>query len=313
MQNSKFSTILALLIVGTLVLSACSETLTEPISEPLAEMAAPMGNMPTSSMYVAGQQAAAPAAAQPNAFPCQRGERILVIQDNVPWYDPGYSHSMGANVEELIQQQMRFCVINSSQIGTTNLGRYGMIVISAAQSQTFYNNLFPGGVVHPDVTAFVRGGGRLSAFLTDRASGPGSGGSWGGDSFVGGLRYVGVSSSNNNIVAPWHSIIKDSRPCPGSNCARIIDDGTYNDLDDWSSSSHGYFTNLPGHTTVILDNGSGRPVMVEYPFGQGKVIATMTTTEWRYVGSFGSARPQNKKLTANDIAYQYGRRFNGRR
>ncbi len=43
--------------------------------------------------------------------------------------------------------------------------------------------------------------------------------------------------------------------------------------------------------------------MVEYPFGAGRVIATLTTTEWRYVGDFGSL-PQNKKLLANDIAYQ---------
>jgi hypothetical protein len=83
-----------------------------------------------------------------------------------------------------------------------------------------------------------------------------------------------------------------------------VDAGTENDLDGWNFSSHGYFINLPEDTMEILvtpNEGGPAPVMIEYPFGAGKVIASLTTSEWRYVGATGTA---NKKLLANEIAYQ---------
>jgi hypothetical protein len=234
---------------------------------------------------------------------CVGGEAVLLIQNNVPWFAPGNQHPLGANVTELLAQGKNFCMINSSQIGATNLAQFSEILISGAQNQTFYNDLFPGGVVHPAISAFVHGGGILSASLVDRASGPGNGGSWVNRAFVGGLRQVPTGSGNNNIVAAAHPIITDALPCLSGNCAPIVDAGIWNDLDGWGSSSHGYFTDLPAGTTTILDDGAGRPVFIEYQAGGGVVIASMTTTEWRYVGNFGSL-PQNLKLLANDIAYQ---------
>lgn len=297
MTNRSFFPLAALLLAATLVLNACNEAPTIP--EPQAEA-------PASSLFQEGDPVVAPSASKTNQFPCAGGETVLLIQDNVPWFDPGFPHGMGANVEELIQQQKNFCVITSSQIGATNLALYGVVIISGAQTQAFYDNLFPGGVVHPSVSAYVQGGGILSAFLSDFASGPGAGGNWSGDTFVGGVTHTTAFDQNNNIAAPAHPIITDALPCPGGNCAPIVDAGTHNDLDNWNSSNHGFFTNLPGGTTVILVDSQNQPVMVEYPFGNGTVIATMTTTEWRYVGNFGGL-PQNKKLTANDIAYQCAR------
>jgi len=194
-------------------------------------------------------------------------------------------------------------MISSQDIGTTNLAQFGEILISAAQTQTFYNNLFPGGVVHPAITAYVQGGGILSANLTDSASGPGNGGDWFGETFVGGVQHIFSPSNDDNIAAPSHPIIADALPCPGGHCAAIVDVAPLNDLDDWGFSDHGFFTNLPGGTIVILTQAGGQPVTIEYPFGAGKVIATLTTTEWRYAGDFGGL-PQNLKLLANEIAYQ---------
>ena len=259
---------------------------------------------PTSSVY---DGVGEPGLVQtPSPIPCVDGETVALIQDNVPWWvtwkdqDP-----LGANVNELKAQGKDFCILNSEEIESTNLGQFGEILISAAQNQTFYDNIFPDGEVHPALTAYVEGGGILSANLTDYASGPGNNGNWSGDEFVGGVLHVKIFYEDNSIAAPTHPIIAGALPCPSGNCGTIVDEGEQNDLDSWYRSSHGYFTNLPPGTIVILTqrdvtgDGNPEPVMIEYPFGKGLVIATLTTTEWRY-----SYLGPNLKLLANEIAYQ---------
>ena len=68
-------------------------------------------------------------------------------------------------------------------------------------------------------------------------------------------------------------------------------------------ASHNHFENLPVGTTVILDDGDGDAVAVEYNHGAGVIIANGLTDAWRYAG-FGPPGFQNLKFIANDIAYQ---------
>jgi hypothetical protein len=261
-----------------------------------------------SSAYTGGEEQRAMMTQQalPPDYICTGDEKVLLIQDNVPWAAPG--DILGANVDELLAQGIDFCIINSADIGSWVLGQFSWILIAGAQNQGFYDNLFPGGgtseLVHPALVAYVQAGGILSANLTDHSSGPGANGNWDDDTFVGGLQHVAASfRQDNGIADPTHLIITaDGLSCPSGNCGTIQDTGPKNDLDDWGWSSHGYFTSLPVGTTVILTDTDG-PVMIEYPFGAGKVIATLSTIVWRYVGGFGGL-PQNKKLLANEIAYQ---------
>ncbi|MEG1636347.1 MAG: hypothetical protein RR324_02425 [Cellulosilyticaceae bacterium] len=239
----------------------------------------------------------------PRAITCTGNETVLLIQDNVPWYAGGGQDPLGANVTELLDQGKNFCMISSSDIATTNLSNYKEIIISAAQSQAFYDNLFPGGTISKDIADFVKYGGILSANLTDNASGPGAGGNWAAYTFLSNVQHVLDYTDDDSIADPTHPIITGTLPSPSGNCGPIVDVAVHNDLDGWGFSSHGYFTNLPTNTTVIITDTSNRPVMVEYPYGKGVVIATLTTTEWRYAGGIGNL-PQNKKLLANEIAYQ---------
>lgn len=149
----------------------------------------------------------------------------------------------------------------------------------------------PNGVILASIEDFVRNGGVLSANLAWAES------SAAGATFVGGLKYEGSYTDNNNIVNSSHPIITAALPCFGGNCGQIIDNGYQNDLDGWDSSSHGYFTNLPAGTGVILVDGQNRPVMIEYPYGKGTVVVTFSTVEWQY--GYGG-----RKLLANELAYQ---------
>ncbi|MDP4010474.1 MAG: hypothetical protein Q8P37_01275, partial [Candidatus Spechtbacteria bacterium] len=237
----------------------------------------------------------------PSPIPCTGGEDAALIQDNVPWFAPTDQDPLGANITELKAQNIDFCVINSSEVGTVNLSQFPEIIISAAQVQSFYNNIFTGGTAHSALTNYVQNGGILSANLTDNASGPGAGGNWDGRTFIGGLTHVHNSLNDNAISAPNHPIITGQ--FGGTNGGLVVDTGQFQDLDGWNSSSHGFFTNLPPNTTNIIVDSLNRPIMIEYSFGSGKVIASQVTNEWRYVGNFGGL-PQNKKLLANEIGYQ---------
>lgn len=225
---------------------------------------------------------------------CTGGEDILLIQDIIPWGAP-----VGEIVTELNAQGKNFCMITSNQLGSTNLSKYKEIIISEAQTQQFYNNLFPGGVIHQAITDYVMNGGILSANLTDNAGW--GGGSWIGYTFIGGVQHVESYDDNNNIADSNHPIITGNVPCVSGNCGQIVDIGLRNDLDGWNYSSHGFFTNLMLGATIIIVDSQNRPVMIEYSFGNGKVITNLTTIEWRYSTNF---YPKNKKLLANEIAYQ---------
>jgi hypothetical protein len=238
-------------------------------------------------------------------LPCVGGESLLLIQDNVPWAAGEDQHTLGANVTELIAQGTSFCAVNSEAAAAMELSRFSTVVISAAQAQAFYDNLFPVGSVHPAITSFVERGGVLVANLADVASGPGNNGNWAGDAFVGGLRRVTAFRNDNAIAHGSHPIIAGPSECPSGNCAEIRDILVRQDLDNWLHSSHGYFTALPAGTTVLLTqpdatrDGEPEPIMVEYPVGQGRVIASMVTSEQRYSGD----KARSLKLLANELAY----------
>lgn len=51
-------------------------------------------------------------------------------------------------------------------------------------------------------------------------------------------------------------------------------------------SSHTYFTNLPENAISILEDAYGRPTLVEYPIGDGYIIASGLTWEYTYVRNF---------------------------
>lgn len=218
---------------------------------------------------------------------CTGNETVLLIQDNPSWYYYGFN-SMN---EELEAQGVNFCTISSDQVSSIDLSRFKEIIIPSAQYQPYYSNIMPNGVILLSIEEFVRSGGILSANLAWAES------SAAGATFVGGLKYQASYSNNDNITNSSHPIITATLPCFGGNCGQILDQGYRNDLDGWNSSSHGYFTNLPRGTGVILTDENNNPVMIEYPYGRGMVVVTFSTVEFQY--GLGE-----KKLLANELAYQ---------
>jgi hypothetical protein len=243
-------------------------------------------------------------AVNPTTFPCDSSKTVLLIQDDPPRFSASNHDPNGADVNELMAQNLPFCMISSDQLGSTNLAQFSEIIIASTQNQAFYDNLFPDGSIDPSISDWVQHGGVLSANLADCASG----GSWSftscGDSsssytFLGGVTHVVFFSNDNSIISQSHPIITGQ--FGGTDGGQIVDDSCLQDLDCWQYASHGYFTNLPAGTTIILSESNG-PVFIEYRYGDGLVIATTTSIEWRY--DYFQQDFQNLKLLANEIGYQ---------
>jgi hypothetical protein len=200
---------------------------------------------------------------------------------------------------------MPFCVISSNQLGATNLSRFSEIIIASTQNQAFYDNIFPGGSIDPNLSRWVQRGGVLSANLADCAAGgswsytPCGSGSSSSYTFLGGVTHVVSFTNDNKITTQSHPIITGQ--FGATNGGRITDDSCLKDLDCWYQASHGYFTNLPADTTIILTESNG-PVFIEYRYGDGLVVATTTSIEWRY--DYFQQNYQNLKLLANELGYQ---------
>ncbi|HYY90497.1 MAG TPA: hypothetical protein VE955_00750 [Candidatus Dormibacteraeota bacterium] len=239
---------------------------------------------------------------------CDGSTLVLLIQDVTPWPGSTSHDPSGADFNELMAQNIPFCMISSSQLSTINLNQFREIIIPSAQNQPFYDNLFPNGSFSSEISSWVAHGGVLSANLADCASAPDAGGGWSFSAcstaassytFVGGVGHVGDFSDDNNIVTSSSPVVTGQYG--GNDAGQIVDNGCLQDLDCWASSSHAYFTDLPDGTTVILSEQNG-PVFIEYGYGDGLVIATTTSIEWRY--DYFQQNFQNPKLLANEIGYQ---------
>jgi hypothetical protein len=256
---------------------------------------------------------------------CVSSQTVLLIEDAAPWYNGTDATFLGADATELTAQNKNWCGINSSQLAGTNLAQFNEIMIPSDQPQAFYNNLFPEGAINSALATWVSAGGVLSANLADcgwQASSWSSASECAGSTslesylFVGGLTHVQEYDNTNNIVAPTDPVIADGLPCPSGNCAPVVNTGPLTDLDDWYWSSHGYFASLPKGTTTIITDSAGNPVSIEYPYGSGRVIATLNSLEWMYEGApyyyscetdctpGSPSETPDKKLLANEISYQ---------
>jgi hypothetical protein len=134
----------------------------------------------------------------------------------------------------------------------------------------------------------VSNGGFLDLRLTDQGW---NGGNWDGLVMPGGLSKTSVYLQNVSINLPLHPIL---------NNPFLVEDV---ELDGWLYSAHGYFHEYPtGAKKILLYPVANEPVMLEFMYGSGFIVATMQTIEWN----------ENKNLTRileNMILYNPGAGF----
>ena len=179
-------------------------------------------------------------------------KQVLIVADGLPW---GYDviapllASMGASVTQ----------IPSSQIASSNLNSYGVIVVPSVQSSSFYANYRANKA---KFDSYVQAGGMLEFHCATQ-----------GDTFsLPGGAIVNYGASPTNYV------INRSHP---------ITSGVDSILNG-SSASHTWFSNVPANAATLIKNASNQPTLITYSLGLGTVIATGMTWEFYYPSGLGN-------------------------
>jgi PKD repeat protein len=227
------------------------------------------------------------------------GSDVLIIQDAYTW---GMYFSPDAAVcEEL---GLSYDLVTSATFGTLSLStllQYKAIILMADQPGSFYDNLY---AYRGKLADYVSNGGVLSAviycgwinYLVTQQ-------------FLPGGVILNFEYCDDVDFSPTHYLIANpNRP------VSLMGPWGYNTIiDNIYYASSFYFTNLPAGAIIVASDVHGHCVIVEYPFGNGKVLAVGIPIQWFYryklgLGGTGCEPPwdgaNNLRLLYNEIEYQ---------
>ena len=183
---------------------------------------------------------------------------VAIFQDAYPW---GYN-----STDDILDMYgISYDIYNSSDFGLVDLSPYQKVIISSYQSQAFYNSL-DGNVSWFE--SYAAGGGILEIHACDSTTGA----NWHGSYLMpGGLDATPLLLNDVDINLVQHPV--------------ILNPYTVNDtaLDGWGSSAHGHFDTFPlGSREILQHTGTSDPILLEFAFGKGYIIASMQTLEYAY-------------------------------
>lgn len=195
------------------------------------------------------------------AHASQDNGKVLLIEDNLPWKSTA-NHSILSSVTS-------YKKVTTKQFLETDLSQYTVIMFANDQAFSTYENY---AKFKEYLEAFVSLGGVLIFGACDSG--------WANGKLVEELPG-GVTKGNNllyrNTIADRTHPIVTGRY---SNGVSLVDADLYNNY-----CSHVYFNenSLPQGSDVIIRGTDGKPTLVEYPWGKGKVIASGLTWEHNYI------------------------------
>ncbi|MCK6530634.1 putative metal-binding motif-containing protein [Myxococcota bacterium] len=185
--------------------------------------------------------------------------RVALFQDLAPW-------SVASNEEVFGDAGISFTVFTSLQMGVVSLTTYDKVVIPSDQPPDFYSELESYAWWFE---AWLDGG--CCRVLEVHGADEGwNGGVW--DAMgPAGLSTGGEDTNDVTVVTAGHRFLTTPYSITSSS------------LDGVGSSAHGTIqTTLPGETIVVKDAASNFPVLIEFPYGDGWVIASTLTLEFAY-------------------------------
>ena len=200
--------------------------------------------------------------------PARPEANILLVQDRLPWTE-------NVNTLLLARLQSNGYITGWDQTTTANfesvdLSAYNVIFVANDQTTATYNQL---ARFNERITEFATAGGVVVYGACDHG--------WAGGNISyalpGGVIKGNYYSYRNYIVDGTHNVVTGVLT-DGKSLTDALLYSTY--------SSHTYFTSLPEDASVILADANGRPTLVEYPLGDGYVIASGLTWEYTYVRDF---------------------------
>jgi len=179
---------------------------------------------------------------------------VALFMDTRPW---------GQRVIEdiLSSHNIPFEILNSSAMGNIDLSQYAKVVIPSVQSGEFITTLWDN---NDWFEAYVEAGGVLELHTANRSPGNVE-----NKRYPGGL-YLSEDDVNDlEIQSRFHPIV-----CVPTQIEADM-------LDNWRSSTWGYFSAMPENTLPItIHADKGYPTTVQVQLGNGLIIATQQLVEW---------------------------------
>ena len=200
---------------------------------------------------------------------------VAIFRDRLPW-------DLNMTEPVLVKYGISYTLYNSSDFGSVDLSSFDKVIIPSDQTQDFLDRLSGNSTWFE---SYVANGGMLDLRLTDRGW---ASSNWDGLVMPGGLNKTFVYLQDVSINLPLHPLL---------NSPFLVEDI---ELDGWLYSAHGYFHDYPADAKkILLYPAANEPVMLEFKYGSGFIVATMMTIEWN----------ENKNLTRileNMILYDPG-------
>jgi peptidoglycan hydrolase-like protein with peptidoglycan-binding domain len=223
---------------------------------------------------------------------------VLILQDVYTW---GMSVSPDAAACEDLG--ISYDLVTSTNFATMPLStllQYKAVILMSDQPKSFYDNLY---AHRQKIADYVSDGGVLSAVIYH---------GWNDyivtQQFLPGGVTLNYERTEDVDFSPTHYLISNpDRP------VSLMGPWGYNTIiDNIETASTFYFTNLPSVAVTIAQGGHGHDVMLEYPFGDGRVVAVGIPIQWFYryelgLGGNGCEAPwdgaNNLKLLYNELRW----------
>jgi len=186
----------------------------------------------------------------------------------------------GAWAGFLDERNIPYDKISVDQMGSADFSKYSHMVITGDQPSSFFTELRKNKTKFED---WVRNGGILFFERTD--------GGWNSP----------MDADDGNIFG-WEWVFDLDRYNYVVDENSPITEGVSGTLKG-NYASHGYFTNLPSGTNIILRDTASHPTLIEFDYGRGHVIASGNPLEF-YITGRGSYSGW-KTISNNIISYMY--------
>ncbi len=199
----------------------------------------------------------APQMVYPRPFPCtNRIRNVALFQEFNPWGSTLLPYLLAAN-------GISYTILGTNDMGVVDLAPFDKVILVSAQSNNFYDLV---SYYYDWFTQYAYQGGILEMHLATKSGYLENSGLWMPGGFLA-AAYLAEAVTITNADFPMFRT-----PHPISDAA----------LDNWSSSVHGYFSYYPygAQPLVYYANTNLPPSVIDYPYGAGRILATLQPVEW---------------------------------
>ncbi len=213
------------------------------------------------------------------------GSHILLVQDVVPWDVDNNPKLLNRLVDEGYIDG--WTLTNTTDFVNVDLNEFEVVLIANDQTTSTYNKL---ATFNNKLCEYAENGGTVVYGACDHGWKSGNI----SYSLPGGVVKENYYSNSNYITDYTSHIVKGDL----TDNLELTNDKLYGTF-----CSHTYFdkNTLPEGSNIILVDAKGNPTLVEYTYGNGRIVASGLTWEFYFTKVYGNINPNFSKSVYDDL------------